>query len=617
MAGPGLMGPGRGGPGGPPGARGGPKPKNAKATLVRLLAYLKGNLWLLAMVVGFILLSTGSQIAATWMLTPVFDTIASGDLTMLPLYILALVVIYLVGVLSTFVQSRVMIRLSQNMVLTMRKDLYDRLMKLPLRFFDTTAHGDIMSRFSNDMDTVSESLNNASVQLISSTISLIGVVISMLMISPLLTLFTMCLVPVMLLVSSFMMKRSRCYFSEQQKALGELNGYIEETIEGQRIVKVFCHEEQAMQEFDVINNNFRKKATLAQAMGGAMMPLMQHINTFGYVITSVAGGWLALRGVISLGNIATFLGLSRQFGQPITHIANQMTMLQSALAGAERVFAVLDHETEPADASDAARLVQENDKYFWEYQGNRIPVAGDVQLHDVTFGYVPEKTVLKHVSLYARPGQKIAFVGSTGAGKTTITNLLTRFYEIDEGAITIDGIDIRHIALADLRRAQAMVLQDTHLFAGTVMDNIRYGRLDASDEDCIAAAKLASAHSFIMRLPNGYDTMLEDDGGNLSQGQRQLLNIARAAVADPPILVLDEATSSVDTRTELHIEHGMDRLMVGRTTFDIAHRLSTVRNSNAIMVIEKGEILERGDHDDLLAQKGRYHKLYTGQFELD
>ncbi len=617
MAGPGPMGPGRGGPGGPPGARGGPKPKNAKATLVRLLAYLKGNLWLLAMVVGFILLSTGSQIAATWMLTPVFDTIASGDLTMLPLYILALVVIYLVGVLSTFVQSRVMIRLSQNMVLTMRKDLYDRLMKLPLRFFDTTAHGDIMSRFSNDMDTVSESLNNASVQLISSTISLIGVVISMLMISPLLTLFTMCLVPVMLLVSTFMMKRSRRYFSEQQKALGELNGYIEETIEGQRIVKVFCHEEQAMQEFDVINNNFRKKATLAQAMGGAMMPLMQHINTFGYVITSVAGGWLALRGVISLGNIATFLGLSRQFGQPITHIANQMTMLQSALAGAERVFAVLDHETEPADAPDAARLVQENGDYFWDYQGSHIPVAGDVRLHDVTFGYVPEKTVLKHVSLYARPGQKIAFVGSTGAGKTTITNLLTRFYEIDEGAITIDGIDIRHIALADLRRAQAMVLQDTHLFAGTVMDNIRYGRLDASDEDCIAAAKLASAHSFIMRLPNGYDTMLEDDGGNLSQGQRQLLNIARAAVADPPILVLDEATSSVDTRTELHIEHGMDRLMVGRTTFVIAHRLSTVRNSNAIMVIEKGEILERGDHDDLLAQKGRYHKLYTGQFELD
>ncbi len=616
MAGPGPM--GRGGHhGGPPGARGGAKPQNAKATLARLLAYLKGNLWLLALVVVFILLSSGSQLAATWMLTPVFDTIASGDLSALPLYILALILIYLVGVLATFVQSRVMIRLSQNMVLKMRKDLYERLMKLPLRFFDTTAHGDIMSRFSNDMDTVSESLNNASVQLISSVISLIGVVISMLMISPLLTLFTMCLVPVMLLVSSVMMKHSRRYFGEQQKALGELNGFIEETVEGQRIVKVFCHEEQALKDFDAINHNFRKKATVAQALGGSMMPLMQHINTFGYVITSVAGGWLALRGVISLGNIATFLGLSRQFGQPITHIANQMTMLQSALAGAERVFAVLDHETEPDDTEGAAHLVQENGNYYWDYQGTRIPVAGDVQLHDVTFGYVPEKTVLKNVSLYARPGQKIAFVGSTGAGKTTITNLLTRFYEIDTGSITIDGIDIRNIALADLRRAQAMVLQDTHLFVGTVMDNIRYGRPEATDEECIAAAKLASAHSFIMRLPNGYDTMLEDDGGNLSQGQRQLLNIARAAVADPPILVLDEATSSVDTRTELHIEHGMDRLMDGRTTFVIAHRLSTVRNSNAIMVIEKGEILERGDHDDLLAQKGRYHKLYTGQFELD
>ncbi len=617
MAGPMMRGRGPG-PGGP-GARGGfQKPKNTKRTLLRLLTYLKTVLPLLCMVLVFILLTTGTQIAAGWMLSPVFDCIGRGAMSELLLWILALIGIYLVGVCCTFVQARVMIRISQTMVLRMRRELYDHLMTLPVRFFDRRSHGDIMSRFSNDMDAVSESLNNASVQIISSVVSLIGVVISMLLLSWELTLLTMVLVPVMLLVSSVMMKHSRKYFGEQQKALGELNGFIEETIEGQRVVKIFCHEEQAMEDFERINDNFRKKATLAQSIGGAMMPLMQHINNFSYVIVSVVGGILAFTNpAFTFGNIASFLNFSKQFGQPITHIAHQMTALQSALAGAERVFDILDEASEPADNEQAARLVRDNGTYYWEYRGETRPVLGDVRLYDVTFGYVPEKTVLKNVSLYAKPGQKIAFVGSTGAGKTTITNLLTRFYEIDEGRITIDGIDIKDIALKDLRLAQAMVLQDTHLFAGTVMENIRYGRLEATDDECIDAAKLASAHSFIMRLPHGYDTMLEDDGGNLSQGQRQLLNIARAAVADPAILILDEATSSVDTRTELHIEHGMDRLMNGRTTFVIAHRLSTVRNSNAIMVIEQGEILERGDHDDLLSQKGRYYKLYTGQFELD
>ncbi len=603
------------------GPRGGPsdfrKPKNTKKTLARLLTYLKGNLWLLGIVVVFILITAGAQIAANWMLTPIFNAIGDGELQKLPTLLIGLVVIYLAGVASTFVQSRVMIRLSQNMVRTMRKDLFDHVMTLPVRFFDTSAHGDVMSRFTNDMDAVSETLNNASVQILSSLITLVGVTISMLLLSPLLTLITMILVPLMLWVSSVMMKKSRKYFGEQQQALGALNGFIEETIEGQRVVKIFCHEDEAMRDFDRINDEFRQKATMAQCIGGVMMPLMQHINNFSYVVVSVVGGMLALRGTFTFGNIATFLGFSKQFGQPITHIANQMTMLQSALAGAERVFTIMDMASEPADSPTAAHLVRENGDYYWDYKGERIPVSGDVRLDHVTFGYVPDKTVLKDVSLYAKPGQKIAFVGSTGAGKTTITNLLTRFYDIDDGTITIDGIDIKEIALRDLRLAQAMVLQDTHLFAGTVMENIRYGKLDATDEECIAAAKLASAHSFIMRLPNGYDTILEDDGGNLSQGQRQLLNIARAAVADPAILILDEATSSVDTRTELHIEHGMDRLMNGRTTFVIAHRLSTVRNSNAIMVIEQGEILERGDHDDLLTQQGRYYKLYTGQFELD
>ena len=603
------------------GRHGGPgdfrKPKDTKKTLARLLTYLRGNLWLLGLVVLFILVTAGAQIAANWLLTPIFNAIGAGELQKLPALLIGIGCIYLAGVGSTFVQSRVMIRLSQNMVRQMRRDLYDHVMTLPVRFFDTSSHGDIMSRFTNDLDAVSESLNNATVQILSSIITLVGVTISMLLLSPLLTVLTMVLVPLMLVVSSVMMKKSRKYFGEQQKALGELNGFIEETVEGQRVVKIFCHEEEALEDFERINENFRKKATLAQCIGGAMMPLMQHINNFSYVLVSVVGGMLALRGTFTFGNIATFLGFSKQFGQPITHIANQMTMLQAALAGAERVFTIMDMDSEPADSPTAAHLVHDGGAYFWEYKGERIPVAGDVQLEDVTFGYVPEKTVLKNVSLYARPGQKIAFVGSTGAGKTTITNLLTRFYDIDSGTITIDGIDIKEIALADLRLAQAMVLQDTHLFVGTVMENIRYGKLDATDEECIAAAKLASAHSFIMRLPNGYDTVLEDDGGNLSQGQRQLLNIARAAVADPAILILDEATSSVDTRTELHIEHGMDRLMDGRTTFVIAHRLSTVRNSNAIMVIEKGEILERGDHDDLLAQQGRYYKLYTGQFDLD
>jgi len=614
MAGP-MGGRGRGGP--PHG--GFQKPKNTKKTLSRLLTYLRPNLWLLLLVVVFILTSTGTQLAAGWFLTPIFDRIGAGEMNALPPLLLGLVGVYLIGVLSTFVQSRVMIRISQNMVLQMRKELYDHVMTLPVRFFDSNTHGDVMSRFTNDMDAVSESLNNASVQIISSVISLIGVVISMLLLSPLLTLLTMILVPLMLFISTFMMKRTRRYFGEQQKALGELNGIIEETMEGQRVVKIFCHEEQAQQDFDRVNETFRQKATLAQAVGGAMMPLMQHINTFSYVLVSVVGGMLVLTsgGAFTFGNIASFLNFSKQFGQPITHIAHQMTALQSALAGAERVFTILDMDSEPADAENAARLVQENGTYCWDYNGTLIPVQGDVRFRNVTFGYVPEKTVLRNVSLYAKPGQKIALVGSTGAGKTTITNLLTRFYDINDGTITIDGIDIQNIALKDLRLAQAMVLQDTHLFAGSVMDNIRYGRLDATDEDCVAAAKLASADSFIRRLPHGYDTLLEDDGGNLSQGQRQLLNIARAAVADPPILILDEATSSVDTRTELHIEHGMDRLMNGRTTFVIAHRLSTVRNSNAIMVIEQGEILERGDHDDLLAQKGRYYKLYTGQFELD
>ena len=615
MRGPGGPGPGPGGP------RGGfQKPKNTKKTLSRLLSYLKNDIPLLIVVIVFILLSTGAQLFSTLKLQPIINLITGqqeGGLAKVAAELLQLIVLYLVAVVTTFIQNRIMIRISQNTVLKMRKQLFDRLMTLPIRFFDTNTHGQIMSRFSNDMDAVSETLNTSAVQVFSSAISLVGTLISMIWLSPLLTLVTLVLFPIMIGLARLILKRSRRQFTEQQRALGELNGYIEETIEGQKVVKVFCYEDKVEQGFDAVNESYRKKATLAQLLSGVMMPLMQHISTFSYVFTAAIGAVLALNGALTLGGIAVFLNLSRQFGRPVTEISNQLNMIQSALAGAERVFEIMDTEPEPADEPDAAVLVKENDTFCWKQGGTLTPVCGDVRLDHVTFGYVPEKVVLRDVSLFAKPGQKIAFVGSTGAGKTTVTNLLTRFYDIQEGSITIDGIDICHIRREDLRKSLAMVLQDTHLFTGTVMENIRYGKLDATDEECIEAAKLASAHSFIAHLPEGYDTILDGDGSNLSQGQRQLLNIARAAVADPPILILDEATSSVETRTELHIEHGMDRLMEGRTTDVIAHRLSTVRNADAILVIEQGQILERGDHSDLIAQQGRYYQLYTGQFELD
>lgn len=614
---PGPHGPGRAG--GPPG--GFQKPKNTKKTLHRLLSYLKNDIPLLIVVVIFVLVSTGAQLLATLKLQPIINMIGEMDeglLGKLALELLQLIIIYLVGVAATFFQNRIMIRISQHTVLKMRKELYNKLMTLPIRFFDATTHGQVMSRFSNDMDVVSETLNSSAVQVFSSIVSLVGTLASMIWISPLLTVITLVLFPMMIGLARLIMKHSRRQFQAQQSALGELNGCIEETIEGQKVVKIFCYEEKVEEQFATVNEIYRQKATLAQILSGVMMPLMQHISTFSYVFTAAIGGLLAVRGTLDLGGIATFLNLSRQFGRPVTEISNQLNMIQSALAGAERVFEVMDYEPEPADSADSACRNEENGLSVWKTaDGTVTPVKGEVRFEHVTFGYVPDKVILHDISLYAHPGQKIAFVGSTGAGKTTITNLLTRFYDIQDGAITIDGLNLRQIRRSDLRRSLAMVLQDTHLFSGTVMDNIRYGRLDATDEECIEAAKLASAHSFINHLPDGYQTMLEGDGANLSQGQRQLLNIARAAVADPAILILDEATSSVDTRTELHIERGMDRLMKGRTTFIIAHRLSTVRSADAIMVIEHGEILERGSHDDLIAQKGRYYKLYTGQFELD
>ena len=458
-----------------------------------------------------------------------------------------------------------------------------------------------MSRFTNDIDNLDSMVSNSLTSIISGTVTLIGTFIFMITTSWILTLVTVVFIPVFMFGGLLLAKRSRKYYSSQQAALGAINGYMEETVTGQKVIKVFNHEDECEEEFGLLNDDMRDKQFKAQFWGGIMGPVMGNMSQISYAVTVGVGGILMLAGYLTPGGLSIFARYARQFAMPINQLSQQMATVFSALAGAERVFEVMDTDPEKPDVPDAKTM---------------DGMQGYVVLENVTFGYVPGKTVLKNISLYAKPGQKIAFVGSTGAGKTTVTNLISRFYDVEEGTITIDGVDIRDIKRDELRSHIAMVLQDTHLFTGTVMENIRYGRLDATDEEVIAAAKTASAHSFIMRLSDGYNTMLEGDGANLSQGQRQLLNIARAAVSKAPILILDEATSSVDTRTERHIEHGMDRLMKNRTTFVIAHRLSTVRNSNAIMVLEQGEIIERGDHDDLLNQKGRYYELYTGITEL-
>jgi ATP-binding cassette subfamily B protein len=494
-----------------------------------------------------------------------------------------------------------MVTVSQGSVERIRNDLFVKLQKLPVRYFDQNPTGEVMSRFTNDIDNIDMMLNNSLTSIVSGTISLVGTFVFMVSTNIWLTLITVFFIPIFIKGGGIIGKRSSKFYSGQQAAIGAVNGYIEETISGQKVIKVFNHEDETVSEFNLLNEDLRDKQMQAQFWGGIMGPIMGNTSQISYSTTVAVGGVLMVLGKLTPGALGVFAGYSKQFSMPINQISMQVATIFAALAGAERVFKVMDTEPEPEDKETASTP----------------EIKGHVVLENVTFGYTPEKTVLKNVSLYAKPGQKIAFVGSTGAGKTTITNLLNRFYDINEGTITIDGKPLSDYKLDYLRQNIAMVLQDTHLFTGTVMENIRYGRLGATDDEVIAAAKTASAHSFIMRLKHGYDTVLEGDGANLSQGQRQLLNIARAALSNAPILVLDEATSSVDTRTERHIEHGMDRLMKDRTTFVIAHRLSTVRNANAIMVLENGEIIERGDHDALLEQKGRYYELYTGMRELD
>ena len=589
-------------------ARGGGKPKNSKETVKRLLSYLeKDKMWMGAAFLC-VIVSTLTNLAGSYMLRPIINTYivpldgSRGDSAGLFRALIVMAGIYLLSVAANYTQSRIMLTIAQNALQRIREELFAKMQKLPLRFYDTNNNGDLMSRFTNDVDTIGNMLSSTLVQLFSGALSIIGTLVLMIYTNIYLTVITVVMIPLMMKAGGFVAGRSQKYFSAQQSALGALNGYIEETIQGQKVVKVFCHEDVAEEEFGYLNGDLRDKQIKAQFFGGIMGPVMGNLSQVNYALTACIGGLLCVFRNFDVGGLTVFLNFSRQFSRPINEISMQISNVFSALAGAERVFAVMDTEPEPADDTEAVSVE---------------PVSGEVVLDHVTFGYDADKVILNDISLYAKPGQKIAFVGSTGAGKTTITNLINRFYDIQSGTITVDGTDVRHIRRNELRRNIAMVLQDTHLFTGTVMENIRYGRLDAADEEVIQAAKTASAHSFIMRLPKGYDTMLEGDGANLSQGQGQLLNIARAAVSKAPILILDEATSSVDTRTEKHIEHGMDRLMKDRTTLVIAHRLSTVRNADAIMVLEHGRIIERGDHEELIRQKGRYYNLYTGLSELD
>ncbi len=585
------------------------KPKgDTKKIVARLLAYIGAYKYLIVIAFVFLISGALAGTAASYLLRPIVNTLVNAELTIdqrlneVLKTIFTLLCIYAVHIAAQYIQAKLMLHISRNAIEKLRRDLFEKVQRLPVKFFDNESHGEIMSRFTNDVDNIAIMLDSTLTSLVSGTITLVSTFLIMCYTNIWLTLITVLFIPIFIFGGGAISKRSRKYYSSQQAALGSVNGYIEETVSGQKVVKVFNHEDTCTDEFALLNGDLRDKQIKAQFFGGIMGPLMGNTGQISYAITAGVGGILCLVGGFDIGGLTIFVNYARQFARPINEISMQMTTVFSALAGAERVFDVLDRNEEEPDREGASDMPE---------------MKGFVKLENVTFGYVPEKTVLKNISLYAKPGQKIAFVGSTGAGKTTVTNLLNRFYDINSGEITIDGVSIRDIKRDVLRKNIAMVLQDTHLFTGSVMENIRYGRPDATDEEVIAAAKTASAHSFIMRLENGYDTVITGDGANLSQGQRQLLNIARAAISKAPILILDEATSSVDTRTERHIEHGMSRLMQNRTTFIIAHRLSTVRGSNAIMVLEKGEIIERGTHEELLALGGRYYELYTGKKELD
>ena len=605
------------------------KPKDMKGTIKKLLSYMGHYRGAMVLVAVCLVVSSGASIFSSYLLKPIInDYILPGDFPGLIRMLCVLGGAFALSAACSYAYARIMVHISQNTVAAIRRDLFNHLQSLPLRYFDAHQSGDLMSRFTNDIDTVSEMINSSFANLISCALTFLGTIGMMLYLNWVLTLITFAFLALMLLTVKTIGGRSRVSFQRQQAALGSVNGYVEEMIEGQKVIKVFNHEGKTIDQFDTLNESYRQAATAAQAYASSMMPAMGNLSRINYAVTCCVGGLLAIGGVGDIGSLAAYLLYVKQVSQPIAQISQQMNTILAAVAGAERIFAVMEEPPETDEGKTVlVRVEKDGEKLtevphrtgHWAWKsadGELTELRGDVRFEHVDFGYTAEKQVLRNVSLYAKPGQKIAFVGSTGAGKTTVTNLINRFYDISAGTITYDGIDVRNMEKKSLRRSLGVVLQDTHLFTGTIADNIRYGRPDATDEQVIAAAKLANADTFIRHLPEGYNTRITGDGGSLSQGERQLLAIARAAVSDPPVLILDEATSSIDTRTEKLIEKGMDSLMAGRTVFVIAHRLSTVRNAQAILVLEQGEIIERGDHEDLLKQKGRYYQLYTGQSEL-
>lgn len=596
----------------------GPKrPENLKQTLADLWSYLWKSKWSLFAVLLLVVLGSAAGIVGTYFIRPLInDFIATKDVVGLAKMLGVIGLIYIIGAIANYFSGKFMITIGQQTIETMRKDLFDHIQTLPIRFFDTNKHGDLMSRFTNDFENIQQAFNNSMLMIVSSLLQLVLTFVMMIILSPILTVMLIIMVFIMFAIVRVVAGRSGKFFAEQQKVLGQVNGFVEEHIEGQKVVKVFNHENLVLKEFETLNAQLREAANQAQFNSTIMFPILGNISYINYALTASVGGYLVVFQGMDVGALASFLQYSRTFAQPLAQMSQQTNVLLAAMAGAERIFAILKEKSE---VDEGTVILEQTDskQWYWVKGEERIPVVGNIQLNEVDFSYVPDVPILKKINVWAEPGLKVAFVGATGAGKTTITNLINRFYEINNGEITFDTIPITEIKKDDLRKTISIVLQDTHLFTGSIADNIRYGNLDATDDEVVKAAKLANAHGFIKRLPHGYQTEITGDGEGLSQGQRQLLAIARAAVANPKVLILDEATSSIDSHTEALISKGMDQLMEGRTSFVIAHRLSTIRNADVIMVMDHGEIIERGNHESLMEKQGVYYQLYTGQLDLD